>query len=643
MKKTFYFFIIIFLALAIQNIFITSVEAITVALDPSSYTLINGIGYINGGATIQCYGYHEWPPFQTTTFTFSNGVSTYTTTGYNPAGQGGAFSVYMGPFAEGSNYYIYSNNGGTFTNGFSGPFTVGTPIQLQTPSALTVVSTATTENIFISDSSQNCIFKYSSTGIFLGKLDKASLLSPSTLSSPGGLVASDDGSFLYVTDTNNHRVVKIKLNLTTKEIEFGDDYFDIEPRYFDINNDLATWPLGFAPGGSVEEGGHIELNVTAKKGDGSVNTAYTGTSATGKIYIDPTVGLVTWEGAGVTDVSAAAANNSAEYGVASTTFTNGTAKIYVRDTMQASALKVTIVDNTNTEMKGEAEVSWTAENTPPALEFIGANSKGFRKFICKNDPSVTFIKIPASCFERGNLSIGQIPITETRMSTYFIAETLTTNSQINNWRKVVGTGTPLLTGTWNWGIDASGTKGRDYPEHPAIYLTWNDAKNYSYWIVTGLNNGQTAQYLPTAAQYEKAARGALLFGLSNDSVNKAFPWGSAMDYNKCHNAVYSSPNERPLNATKGTLPVTCFLQGYFGLYDISGNTYQWLRDYIAMNPPETLDPMIPSGPYHQARGGSWQHGPLSQWLFCCSHPGGNGDDTAHWASGFRPCFYWPVQ
>ncbi|HOD42408.1 MAG TPA: SUMF1/EgtB/PvdO family nonheme iron enzyme, partial [Candidatus Wallbacteria bacterium] len=495
---------------------------------------------------------------------------------------------------------------------------------LQSPAALTVVSTATTENIFVSDSAQNCIFKYSNTGVFLGKLDKASLLSPSTLSSPGGLEASTDAEFLYVTDTNNHRVIKIKLNLTTEEIELGDDYFAIEPRYFNVNNDLATWPLGFAPNGSVEEGGHIELNVTAKKGDGSVNTAYTGTSATGKIYIDPTIGLVTWEGAGITDLGAGNTNNGAEYGVASTTFTSGVAKFYVRNTMQASALKVTIVDNTNTEMKGEVEISWTAENTPPALEFIGTNSKGFRKFICKNDPSVTFIKIPASAFDRGDGSYGGAP-TEIKMSTYYIAETLTTNSQFNNWRN--SPGAPALVGAW-----ASNSGLSSYSQHPAICLQKDDARNYSYWLITGSNSGQNEMYHSSADQHEKAGRGAKLAGVGNNAAEKIWPWGNTWNTSNCNENSIQTPDERifiGLSAiANGTTRVTRYPEmGYYGLRDITGNCWVWLRD----NP-------------NLVTGGSWYNGGLGSESYRCSFttshsPGFLG---GKWDS-VRPCFYWPVQ
>jgi formylglycine-generating enzyme required for sulfatase activity len=110
-------------------------EAVWVAINTGSYYVTGGIGYINPGATVHCYGYHEWPPFQTSTFTFTNGINSYSAVGYNGTGKGGDFSVYMGPFAPGTNYYMSSSNGG-FINGFTGPFTVGYPdsVPPQSPS-----------------------------------------------------------------------------------------------------------------------------------------------------------------------------------------------------------------------------------------------------------------------------------------------------------------------------------------------------------------------------------------------------------------------------------------------------------------------------------------------------------------------------
>ena len=122
------------LAVLVNLFWLLPAEAVWVSVSTSSYTMVDGIGYINPGASVYCHGYHEWPPYQTTTFTFTNGINSYSATGANGTGKGGDFGLYMGPFAPGTNYHMYSSNGG-FIN-FSGPFTVGYPdsVPPQSPS-----------------------------------------------------------------------------------------------------------------------------------------------------------------------------------------------------------------------------------------------------------------------------------------------------------------------------------------------------------------------------------------------------------------------------------------------------------------------------------------------------------------------------
>ena len=527
------------------------------------------------------------------------------------------------------------------------------PSEPNAPAGITVSTPATEETLFVTDSVRNSVMRFTNQGDFRGEILSSSLLSPSGLSSPTGLTASRDSEYLYVTDTDNHRVVKIKINLTTTEIELGDDYFTIEPRVFNVGNDLAAWPLGFAPGSGADEGGHIELNVVARKGDGSTNEVYTGTK-TGKIFIDHTAGIVTWEGAGITDNSQSSADNNAVYSGAA--FVNGAAKFYVRNTMAAYNLKITIADNAKPEMLGSAEVSWFVENTPPALEFIGANSRGFRRYTCKNDPSVTFIKIPASAFDRGDGTYGGAP-TEIKMSTYYIAETLTTNAQFKKWRDSAGA--PSLSFVcWEWNTIFWGVIPRNYPNDPAYGSYWPDAKNYAYWLINQSNSGQNDNFLPTEAQYEKAMRGSKLFGVGNNASEKIWPWGSSWSASHCNENSILTTDEHclGLNGVGSTNVLKYPPQGYYGLRDITGNMWTYCRDlYSASYPSSICDPLCTiaqATPGYVVRGGSFYGiypGSSSAEYYKCSFRHKSGYMGEYSTSGYcgtngiRPCFYWPVQ
>jgi iron(II)-dependent oxidoreductase len=130
------------------------------------------------------------------------------------------------------------------------------------------------------------------------------------------------------------------------------------------------------------------------------------------------------------------------------------------------------------------------------------------------------------------------------------------------------------------------TPGREY--HPAVAVTWYDAKAYAEWI---------GKRLPTEAEWEFAARGAL--------EEQLFPWGDEV---KEEQACYST---EPIYyyAPIQTMEVGHYAPNSFGLYDMSGNGGEWCADrfddqYYSESPGEN-----PSGPEQGekmvVRGGAW--------------------------------------
>lgn len=99
-------------------------------------------------------------------------------------------------------------------------------------------------------------------------------------------------------------------------------------------------------------------------------------------------------------------------------------------------------------------------------------------------------------------------------------------------------------------------------DHPVVHVTRNDALAYCHWA--GVR-------LPTEAEWEYAARGGL--------IDKQFPWGDDLrEMGKHHANIWQG--DFPISNTKedgylGTAPVKTYAPNGYGLYQMSGNVWEW--------------------------------------------------------------------
>jgi sulfatase modifying factor 1 len=160
-------------------------------------------------------------------------------------------------------------------------------------------------------------------------------------------------------------------------------------------------------------------------------------------------------------------------------------------------------------------------------------------------------------------------------------------------------------------------RGRGRGTLPVINVTWYDAAAYCNWLSEkeGLTpcyrgSGRTIQCdfsangyrLPTEAEWEYAARGgnkSLGFTYAGSDNPDEFAWYAANSEGLIHPVGQKKPNE-------------------LGLYDMSGNLYEWCwdwydGDYYAASPADdpkgpSLPPVAttPRGPERVRRSGSWR-------------------------------------
>ena len=137
---------------------------------------------------------------------------------------------------------------------------------------------------------------------------------------------------------------------------------------------------------------------------------------------------------------------------------------------------------------------------------------------------------------------------------------------------------------------------------PVYNITWQEASKYC---------AARGQRLPTEAEWERAARG--------DMSDLDYPWGN--DYlDEAPPAPTPAPGQAAESQAKpgrhahsgsstGPIPVASFAPNAFGLYDVSGNLWEWTADWYDLNYYSESPVDNPTGPakglYKVIRGGSW--------------------------------------
>ena len=116
-----------------------------------------------------------------------------------------------------------------------------------------------------------------------------------------------------------------------------------------------------------------------------------------------------------------------------------------------------------------------------------------------------------------------------------------------------------------WG-PASDNSARE--DHPVTHVAFQDAEAFARWA---------GKRLPTEAEWECAARGGL--------DGAAFAWGEEMHP---HGELMANfwQGEFPWQNTgakgwRGTTPVGLFPANGYGLFDVTGNVWEWTSDYYS--------------------------------------------------------------
>ncbi|GGZ08350.1 hypothetical protein GCM10010365_29500 [Streptomyces poonensis] len=115
-------------------------------------------------------------------------------------------------------------------------------------------------------------------------------------------------------------------------------------------------------------------------------------------------------------------------------------------------------------------------------------------------------------------------------------------------------------------------------DHLVVHVSYHDALAYCAWA---------GARLPTEAEWEYAARGGL--------EGRRYPWGDDFDADRMNiwQGDFPRVSTRPGGAT-GTVPVDAYGPNGSGLYNTSGNVWEWCADRF---PPAGTERVIRGGSY----------------------------------------------
>jgi formylglycine-generating enzyme required for sulfatase activity len=139
-------------------------------------------------------------------------------------------------------------------------------------------------------------------------------------------------------------------------------------------------------------------------------------------------------------------------------------------------------------------------------------------------------------------------------------------------------------------IGAINDSGFGKGQHPVINVSWDDAQCYVQWLRRRFS--KINYHLPTEAQWEYAIR-------ANANPKNTYYWGGN------DSKDFAWFNE---NANKQSHPVAQKKPNEFGLFDMSGNVWEWVQDCYAQDykqAPQDGSAWEQGCQYRVLRGGSW--------------------------------------
>ncbi len=183
------------------------------------------------------------------------------------------------------------------------------------------------------------------------------------------------------------------------------------------------------------------------------------------------------------------------------------------------------------------------------------------------------------------------PVHKVTLSNFYIGKYEVTVAQYQQFCTATGAKMPELPSEEWYKEHEQVKKWRWKETHPIVNVTWNDAVAYCKWLSEVTKKSFS---LPTEAQWEYACRGGkktkgYKFCGSNNAAEVA--WYDETSYER------------------GTQPVGTLKPNELGIYDMSGNAWEWCYDKYGTyeNTAQTNPQGAKAGKFRVIRGGGWYY------------------------------------
>lgn len=230
-----------------------------------------------------------------------------------------------------------------------------------------------------------------------------------------------------------------------------------------------------------------------------------------------------------------------------------------------------------------------------------------------------FVRVPGGSFEMGDLFLNgdndEKYIRTVHLDKFWLGKYEVTQGQ---WMKCMGS-------------NPSHFKNGD--NYPVEEVSWNDVQGFIEKL-NNRNNTNTFR-LPSEAEWEYAARscGKKMEYAGTSDVNELYRYANFCDKNCNKKGKTKSQND----GYKNTAPVGSYKPNELGIYDMSGNVFEWCediytKDYSKVGTDNPIYRGAGDYDYRVLRGGAWDFRPS---YARCANRGGSQLSGRDVAFGFR--------